>query len=248
MSDERAVSEVLGYVLVIALITMTIAVVMTTGIGGLESSQQSEQINNMERGFDVLSHNIETLTGGDAPTRATELRLVEGKITYGEEMTVNVTHDGNLIDNLSIISRPIVYDSGSDVEIVYEAGALIRSDGGVSTILSEPSIVESNDSLLVEGVRTRAYTGSEETIDEVDTTHVRKEHLGTPTATKIINEGEIVNVTVSSSHADAWMTYFEDGDGTVEQVNDKLVRYQIVAEEELQVIVTQPRIRVTLAR
>lgn len=76
--DNRAVSEVVGFVLTFSLVTMAIAIVFTAGFGGLQDTQQAEQVNNVERAFDVLDTNVQEVQRQEAPSRATEMRLSGG--------------------------------------------------------------------------------------------------------------------------------------------------------------------------
>lgn len=213
MTDERGVSEVLGFVLVIAIVTMTIAVVMTTGVGGLHSSQQSEQITNMERGFDVLAHNVNELVREGAPSRATELRIAEGEIGYEAEVDINVTKNDEAVDNRTIVSEPIAYSSERGTTISYEAGAVIRTDGEHSTMLREPPFVIDDEHVIVHGVRTRPLAGSERAIDRQGTVLIRGEHLGTNAVTTSVTASDDLNITVTSARADAWAHYANETDG-----------------------------------
>lgn len=208
MTDERAATEVMGYVLVIALVTILIGIVMTTGISGLESSQQGEQINNMERGFDVLSHNIEELTTGEAPSRATELRLADGSIQYGETTTINVTSDDDLVGNLSIVTEPIIYESESGVQIVYEAGGVIRAEDDRSVMLQDPPYVVNDDQVIIKAVRTRPMGGSNTEVDGPGTVLVRAENLGSNVEQN--RSAGTINISIETQRVDAWESYFEE--------------------------------------
>ena len=56
---DRAVSDVLGYVLIFSLITSSVGVVYVAGYGSLDSLRNAERFNNAERAFDVLDSNLE---------------------------------------------------------------------------------------------------------------------------------------------------------------------------------------------
>lgn len=244
MTDDRAATEVMGYVLVIALVTILIGIVMTTGISGLESSQQGEQINNMERGFDVLSHNIESLTGHDAPSRATELRLVDGSIHYSEPTIINITVDGELLGNQSVVSEPIVYDSGHDSQIVYEAGTVIRSGSGGSVMVSEPDFVFDDTHVVLNGIRTRPQGGSATAVEEQGTVLVRAEYLGTDVYSTEVESSEEVMITIESERIDAWEAYFDEKDvgSTTTTSNELSVELD---EDEFELILVRTRTRTT---
>lgn len=142
MTDDRAVSEVLGFILVFALIGLSVATVYVAGFNGLQDSRNAQQIDNVERAFDVLADNIEDLTQQNAPNRATEFRLYDARLLLGNttEVTVTVT---NLPDTqASTQNDPIVYESRrSPTTIRYIAGATIRDRRGNGIFLTEPNFV-----------------------------------------------------------------------------------------------------------
>jgi len=61
--DRRAVSDVVGYVLVFSLVSLTVGVVSVAGVGALQDARDVEQANNAERAFDVLGDNVEGRLG-----------------------------------------------------------------------------------------------------------------------------------------------------------------------------------------
>lgn len=247
MNDDRGASEVLGYVLVISLVTMTISVVLVLGLGGLESSQEAERVNNMERAFDVLAHNVEEATQRGAPSRATEIRLADGSIEYDEPVIMNVTQDGDLIANISIATEPLVYESGTDTQIIYEAGAVIRAENNHSVMIRGPPFIIESDHVLINGIRTRPLSGSPTAIDRSGTALIRKDYLGSSVGTA---EGGVINVSVTTPRPDAWERYFEDQElGEVVLVEDDEVVYQLddTDLEEATITVVRSRVRVTLA-
>jgi hypothetical protein len=85
--ERRAVSETLGFVFAFALIVTTTGIVFTVGQGGLQNAQDQERLNNAERAMDVLAQNMNDLNRRSAPSRATEIRLSEASIAYGDPVT-----------------------------------------------------------------------------------------------------------------------------------------------------------------
>lgn len=142
MTDSgRAVSEVLGFVLVASLIFATLGVVYVGGLGGLEDARDAERVKNAERAFGVLANNIEDLQTEGAPSRATEIKLADAQIGFGEPttVTVNVTNTGaaeNPVFSTDI--DPIVYSAGTGSKLVYENGALFRVDHDSAVLKQRP--------------------------------------------------------------------------------------------------------------
>lgn len=134
--SERGVSDVIGFVLVFALITSTVAIVYTFGFTGLENAREEERISNAERVFDILADNVGDLQRRGAPSRATEIKLSEATLGYGSEtsLTVEVTN----MPSSTVYSTnldPVVYaPTDSQTRLVYENGAVFREqrNGGIA--------------------------------------------------------------------------------------------------------------------
>lgn len=214
---DRAVSDVIGFVLVFSLITMTVGAVYATGFSGLEDARDAERVNNAERAFDVLAHNVEDSDRSGAPGRSTEIKLADASIDFGDRTNVSVTVDGTTTyEQFS----PIVYEADG-TRIVYENGAVIReeSDGAVmrrepsmafrerdgerSTVLSIVNLnrrgggqVAGSTTVLV---RTRLQSGP----------GARTTLLSTP---RTFDSGKTVtlNVTTTEKRAVVWERYVED--------------------------------------
>lgn len=239
ISDERAVSEVLGYVLVFALVTATIGIVFTIGIGGLQSAQQSEQVNNVERAFDVFSHNVEDIHRRDAPSRATEVRLIGGTLGFDDRSNFTVETDQY---NTSIHPEPLVYRSDGGTEIVYEAGAIIRTDGDSSVMLKKPNMHFSDRQSHLAIIQSLRSIGSAEEVRGDRVVLVVGVNRGTELMLRDENPND-VTIMVNSTRHDAWARYFEDEfDGDVE-VDDNTVTFTFSTEE---IRVTRPRINLEM--
>lgn len=139
---DRAVSDLIGFVLIFGMILSTVGVVYVYGIGGLEDARGAERVNNAERAFDVLQDNVADLVHRDAPSRATEVKLADADLRFGEQTTVTVTLanvGGTPFTRKSM--DPIVYRADGPTELVYVNGAVIRTDRGGGVMLRTPPTV-----------------------------------------------------------------------------------------------------------
>jgi hypothetical protein len=252
--DRRGVSETIGFVFVFALVTASVGVVYTTGIGGLEDARQDEQLTNAVRAFDVLDDNVEDLTREGAPSRATELKLSEATLGFGDPVRVEIQVNdtgSNANASYAMTTRPLVY-TGSAGKVVFSAGATFRVDGDAAAMRAEPGFLvggaEPNASvvpLLVTYPRTGAGgVGGSATVLVV--AHRQEAGVGGTfeTGTAPGDSDARVNVTVESPRADAWGRYFEEegmtevssGDGSVtyQFETDRLVVPETVVEFDIQ--------------
>lgn len=186
---DRGVSEVIGFVLIFSLITLSVGTVYVVGFGGLQDARDTEQLRNVERAFDVLADNIDDIAVNGAPNRATEFRLYEADITVGEptDFTVSVTDDSGTTSNYSVNAYPIVYEAQtSPTTIRYLNSAVIRQDRNGERFIEEPSFVFRNvdgeRSAVIPIIQTRSR--GEQTVGGTGTVLVRTnrvlaESLGT---------------------------------------------------------------------
>lgn len=217
MSD-RAVSDIVGYVLVFSLIVATVGVVTTVGFGTLNDRQSAERVNNVERAFDVFATNVEDIYREGAPSRATEMRLAEGTIRHGDAVTITVEAESG--ENVSVSPRPFVYADG-DTEIVYVAGAVIRSEPDSAVVLREPPFRVGSEVAafpLIETFRTSGPT----TISVGGTVRITSTARGVNTTVPdAFAEPGDVSITVESPRSDAWARYFESRDGMSVEKHDE---------------------------
>jgi ketosteroid isomerase-like protein len=209
---DRAVSDVIGYVLVFSLIIATVGIVTAVGFSTIEDRQRDERINNVERAFDVLATNVEDVYRGGAPSRATEIRLAGGTVRHGDSIRISVADSDDPATNVTVSSQPLVYAEG-DTEIVYAAGAVIRAEGDSSIMLREPPFQTDSPIALFPLVATFRTTGPEglSTDGTVRVTSAARSVNTTQSAS--FEAADSYAVTVESPRSAAWARYFESQDG-----------------------------------
>ena len=210
-SDDRAVSDVVGYVLIFSLITISVGVITVGGFSTLEDRQDAERINNAERAFDVFAGNMEDVYRDGAPSRATEMRLSGGTLRYGEPINITIEDSNNR--NITASPRPLIYrDTGT--EIVYVAGAIIRSDDGNSVMLRDPPFRANTTVGSFPLIVTFRTTGST-TLSAEGTVQVTSEarRINTTTPAKFDDETESYTITIESPRSAAWEHYLESRPG-----------------------------------
>lgn len=183
---ERGVSDVIGFVLVFALIVSTVALVYTIGFSGLENARNDERISNAERVFDILADNVADLHERSAPSRATEIKLADATLGYGGEtsLTVEVTNVGSPAPTYGTNLDPIVYEpADSSARLVYENGAVFREGQGSGGLVRRqpPSVFRSDagtKTAMVTFVQTR-QTGEATGVGGSSTVRIRTEKAGT---------------------------------------------------------------------
>jgi len=131
---SRDVSDVLGYIMIFGIIITLTFVASTTGITEIKSQQESEQISTVERGFQILDRDFETMQTHKDSRKSTPMNIQSGSIGYGETATITIgewdtANDEFTTDNTSIDTRTIIYKHDS-TELVYEGGLLFNDRNG----------------------------------------------------------------------------------------------------------------------
>ena len=201
---DRGVSETVGFVLVFALITTTIAVTFTVGLGGLEDAQLAERDNNVERAFDVLHDNLNDLSRDGVPSRATELRLGGGELALegDSEFRLNGTGFGTRVTE----GGSLTYRGAGDTRIVYENGAVFRMNGDNGVMIREP------DLLVGDTVVYSLYGlgGPAESVSGERTVLVVGERTDRGVAADDRTAAENVTLDINSTQATVWERYYRD--------------------------------------
>lgn len=161
-SDERGVSDLIGFVLVFALIAAVVSIVSLAGLTALEDARDAQQTDNAELAMEVLSDNVADITERGAPSRATEISLSDASLTLADPIQIEVRDptgppEESFLTAQTFNVRPIVYDDG-DTELVYVMGAIFRAERRGGTVVQPWSPVVSADRMLVQVVSTGSAT------------------------------------------------------------------------------------------
>lgn len=205
---ERGQSELVGFVLVFGVVTLTIGLVGVSGFLGLESAQDFQRTTNAEQSFTGLANNVEDVVRTGAPSRATEVRIADGRLSMERTETIEVTSDDGTL-NETFESRPIVYDSGSETTLTYRNGAIVRQDGDSAVMIGDPSfVINQSVTILPLVALERGHDGPVGGSTAVD---VRTRAAGADVVA--VNESvgtETVTLNLTTVHADVWAQHFQE--------------------------------------
>ncbi len=253
--DARGVSEVIGFVLVFSLVVGTISLVYVGGMSGLDDARNAERVNNAERAFDVLANNFQQMGEGDAPNRATEIKLADAQLTTSQNRQVSI-NASEMSSAASANPVTIRYDAPGDTTLVYENGAVIRVDDGNAIMRREPDFLFTNDRMVVRYIELR---GSDQGVGgSASTVLVRAEIIQSEV---LENRGSTSNnVTIKMrthpNRADVWEEYYTEqvkaaigttpdcSQSTIDSETVELTCWNFSVQE---LAVSRARIRVTLA-
>lgn len=214
-TETRAVSDVLGYVLVFSLIVVSVGSVTVFGFQGLQDARDFEQVNNAERAFDIFADNMDDVARHGAPSRATEIKLADAELRFGDPVTVNVSAVNTATPSDGFTreyeTRPIVYDANTGTEIAYESGAVVRSQSGGSVMVRDPDLVLSQELVVVPLAVTRVDAdGTGTSLSGSTTALIRADHaVSRVVASRTSGTYDTVYLNVTSAHPKAWQRHLD---------------------------------------
>lgn len=201
--NSRAQSEALSFVFVFGIIITTIAVVFAFGYPGLQQIQDVERVNNAERALTSLADSVDEQVQQGAPSRATEVKLADASLSVGDVETITVSGS---FGTAEVVSRPLVYDSGTGTQLTYASGMVARQQSSGMAAIRDPSFVVTEEATVLAIPRVQSYDSS---IGGRASVLVRTER-GDSAPIVAQTTTDTVTVTIESPRAELWRAYFED--------------------------------------
>lgn len=234
----RAVSELVGFVLIFAVVLLTIALVGMTDVTGLDNAREYHTTTNAEQAFTMLSLAIDDVTSEGVPSRETELRLSEATLAgngQADEFAITV-ENGTAAMTHVVETTPIVYETDAGTTITYSNGLLVREEAnsvGEATIFDQPDFVIDEETVIVPLIET-SINGDERvggtTAVGVHTASEQREVL----VRDEDSDGITVTIAVRSERVDVWQDYLDEATaGGCEQPVGETVECTIETESVL---------------
>lgn len=213
MRDDRAVSDLLAFILIFTVMLASVGVIATFGWDYVGDVRDKSQLDSAEHALVNINDQLNGIADYEAPARATELRLGGGTlhVTDGPNVTVrvweNATHNTTVIRDLGALEYRL-----DDRYVETAGGAVLRGQPGASVMRSDPPFVCEEGRARLNVIR--VVPESVSSIDSAATVQVQSRHARTqlrvPSRWSLRNSAE--NVTVSVNDSDnqaAWERYFE---------------------------------------
>lgn len=215
-SDDRGLSELIGFSLTFAIILVSVTLVATVGFSQLSDFRKAQQLDNAEQSFETLGQSLDSIEERDAVMRTGAIDLASGsiKVTQGSTATVTIRNSaGNNIYSTTLSLNALVYSRGS-TNISYESGATFRSQPGGSIMNSGPGFVCNDEAAVLSFVTLNASGRGKLSSD--GTVSITATHNGTELVYPIEQTGPgsassaaSVTVTISSPRVNPWIRHFE---------------------------------------
>jgi len=134
--DERAVSEVLSYIFVFAIVVAVVSIVYLQVNNIIEDTKDKMKIEGLRQSFKRVQNVIQITTYSDAPSQTIEFELQGGSLYLRNEPDFTIIVEN---DTIPVVTGSLTYEF-EDYMITYENGGIWESYYGDHRIVSEPRI------------------------------------------------------------------------------------------------------------
>ncbi|SDE70361.1 DUF7289 family protein [Halorientalis regularis] len=143
---ERAVSDLVAFILTFSIIISGTTIVYIGGVGALQDLRANEMVNSGERSMRGVAETLEDIHRKTVPGRSVELGVDGGQLNLVDSsMTYTFEMEGGGTTTESIRTNALVYrPSSEETRLVYEGGAVFR-EGRQSSIMTYPPVFDCSD-------------------------------------------------------------------------------------------------------
>ncbi|MEF8882633.1 MAG: hypothetical protein V5A34_08945 [Halapricum sp.] len=224
-SIERGQSEVLGFILVFALIVVSTGIVVTLGGGSITDAQNNIDADRAETSLAQLDSQAALVALGSSDVQQVELPSIDGTGYQVEEDAgwMNISFKNTTSGKITTIHNAtlgaVVYDGAGQTKVAYQGGGVWRKGVGEGSVMIAPPEFHYRSATLtlpLVTVRGSDTIDSRATITQTNTTRLFPNSTLDSDFKNPLESGK-VNVTVQSEYYQAWGRYFKqrtDGDVT----------------------------------
>lgn len=161
--DDRAVTELVGFVLLFGTVVLSVALVSLVGVQSIQLHEQQQSTRDVDRALVALSADFDDIVRSEGVRERThQLAIAGGQISTGEpgsKIDLRIEHHGGT-ETESWRLGSVIYESGSG-SVAYEGGGVFRTgETGKRTAIVEPRLTCSDETALISLVRITEDGGS----------------------------------------------------------------------------------------
>lgn len=213
LTSNDAVSEVLGFVTILAILLLSFSMIGLAGYPVIKNAQEARYTENTIQSFIVMSENFNKVAFGEAPSQSVEMKMYGGTLEINRGSIINVTAN---VTNQTIVERTVLYqgpmgsieNSIGDTIVAYEGtGVWIKNPNGVISLASKPFITYQDNVLIVpivfiNGMSSTGGVGMSRIMVCPDR----------PCSPRLFFYGNASNITITitSKYASGWEYYFKN--------------------------------------
>lgn len=220
--SQDAVSEVVGYTLLLGIIVIAIGIISMTAFPVIQDAKEKAYLKNMEQGFTVLDSKASLVSIGKQPTQIVQMYTQAGgitvndsslsriKVTFTNGTTTYVVYDESM--------GTIEYQLG-DNKIAYEGGGVFRKYPGKGdpVMITPPEFHYNGETLTLPIIRINSNQSVGGTgvvtlrlVSEQKSNVLFPNPDDNPEYTNPLVLGKQINVVIKSDYYKAWAKYIEE--------------------------------------
>lgn len=210
MTDDRAVSETLGYILILGVVIMVTSTAFVNSYSVISDTREKVKSESMEQGFRKIQNIVEYTAYSKNPQKSIRLLVNEGTISVkeGNTMDITVNASGSTLYSKTSEMGLIEYEY-KDYTVAFENGGVWQKSLEGTTIVSEPRIFIYREQIGNEIVAFVSLTQiqGQGSVGGHGFINVLVEYNSSETRT--YNNSGYINLNLTSEYAEAWDDYFE---------------------------------------
>ncbi len=252
LKEEKAVSEVLGMVMILSIMILVIGTIMLVAVPMIDSGKDRARMDVAMNSFLSLQNDIEEVVRGPVwvedpyqitninqtgPSRETEFELMGGTLTvFSNSTNVTCMSTNCSTADITIMIPPsnITYSADQDA-IVYENGAVIRKyEDGKPLMVSDPliSIYDNGSGGMVVSIHVVSLNGTNSSTagDGKGWVETRMKSYNQTVEPPGYANSIKTNIMIYSTYPDAWKEFFNrklNGAGLVSSPKGNRTGYNI---------------------
>lgn len=227
--DERGVSSTLGFLLVAAMVIISVGVLTTAGIGVLDESRSILDTDRAESGMMTLSEESQLVASGRAESQRVSLPVDSTEqLDTHSRARITIEAQSTAVDG-AVTATHVVFDStiqtlelnthDRNSRLAYQAGGVWAIDGrgqqAYSRVVSDPPLTISDDTTTFSIISVRAsdtFVSSDGSVvlrqnDSTSLFPASRDGSAGSLASNPVGDGERIVVTIQSDYYEAWGEY-----------------------------------------
>ncbi len=218
LSSEKAVSEVVGYAIILGISITGVAMITLVGMPSIYKLQDMTVVKDVEQAFTLSSSKASSTLIGDAPMRMAKINLGGGTVTVEPNSTGKesymVIRSANNTFNFTIPMGKVKYTYGDRI-VAYEGGGVwSKYPSGGSVMVFPPEFHYDGRTLMlpvinVNGNATVGGKGTAAVVFKKNSTLVQFPNTTYTNRTNPLNYSNtgVVYLNITSDFYDAWAEY-----------------------------------------
>ncbi len=204
--NNAAVSETLGYILLFAIVTLSMGFIYAVGYPMLQSNIDANIFESAEQSFIVLQSDMDRVAFDQKPVTITRMKLQNSELSVNNGSSMTITYDSN--PPMPVNTGNIEFEKDKK-KIIYEMGSILESYPPDAMIMvSKPPIyVTDIDNTTVTTIGLISVNGEDSASGKGIATMTFTHNLSNMSMSSSPTD---VEVNINSNYAPVWEKYFED--------------------------------------